>query len=72
VDTGIGIAPEDLPHVFERFYRARQPAGQIRDGSGLGLAIVAMIAELHGGSVTVASRPGAGSTFALAIPLPAG
>jgi heavy metal sensor kinase len=71
-DTGIGIAPEDLSHVFERFYRARQPAGQVSDGSGLGLAIVGMIAKLHDGSVTVASRPGAGSTFSLGIPFHAG
>lgn len=68
-DTGIGIAPEDLPYVFDRFYRARQRGDLIREGSGLGLGIVKMIADLHGGSVTVESRLGAGSTFSLAIPL---
>jgi heavy metal sensor kinase len=68
-DTGIGIASEDLPHVFDRFYRARQQGGIGTEGSGLGLGIVKMIADLHGGSVTVESRLGAGSTFSLAIPL---
>ncbi len=68
-DTGIGIAQEDLPFLFDRFYRVRQQGGSGTEGSGLGLGIVKMIAGLHGGSVTVESRLGAGSTFSLAIPL---
>jgi signal transduction histidine kinase len=66
IDTGIGIAPEDLPHVFERFFRAdraRQTAG-----SGLGLSIAQWIAEAHGGSMSVESSLGAGSMFTVALP----
>jgi signal transduction histidine kinase len=60
-DTGSGIAPEDLPHIFERFYRAdrSRPAG----GAGLGLAIARQIAELHGSRLEVESSPGRGSRF---------
>ena len=68
-DTGIGIDPEDLPHIFERFYRADRARARNRGGAGLGLAIVKWIAEAHGGYVTVASTPGAGSTFTLFLPL---
>lgn len=68
-DTGIGIAPDELAQVFDRFYRAKRPDGLVGEGSGLGLAIVKMIAELHGGSIDVDSCPGAGSTFVLRIPL---
>jgi two-component system, OmpR family, sensor kinase len=69
-DTGIGIAPGDLPHVFERFWRAdpaRSRAGD-RPGTGLGLAITKWIAEAHGGSITVQSRPGRGSSFTVRLP----
>lgn len=65
-DTGAGISPEDLPHVFDRFYRAK---GQNRKGSGLGLAIAKWIAEAHGGSLAVESKPGVGSAFTLRLPL---
>ena len=66
-DTGIGIPEEDLPHIFDRFYRgeAGSPASA---GTGLGLAIVRRVADLHGGSVSVVSMPGEGSTFCLALP----
>jgi PAS domain S-box-containing protein len=67
-DTGIGIAPEALPHIFERFYRG-QSEGPIR-GTGLGLAIVAELTAQHGGRIAVASRLGIGSTFAVYLPCP--
>ena len=65
-DTGVGIAPEHMPHIFERFYkvdRARRDGG-----SGLGLSIVKHIVQLYGGEVTAASRPGQGSTFSFTLP----
>lgn len=68
-DSGIGIAPIDLPHLFEKFYRSgRREVYQLR-GTGLGLAIVKSIAERHGGKVWVDSQLGKGSTFYLEIPL---
>jgi two-component system, OmpR family, sensor histidine kinase MprB len=70
-DHGPGIAPEDLPHVFERFYRA--PAARGRPGSGLGLAIVRQIAEAHGGTVTAEAAEGGGALIRLRLaPLPPG
>lgn len=65
-DTGVGIAPEDLPHIFERFYRGRNSHGE---GSGLGLAIVQSIIQAHGGRLRVESEPGEGSLFILEMPL---
>ena len=69
-DTGIGIAPGDLPHIFERFWRAdpaRSRTGE-RPGTGLGLAITKWIAEAHGGSIAVQSRPGRGTVFTVRLP----
>ena len=69
-DTGIGIAPGDLPHIFDRFWRAdpaRSRTGD-RPGTGLGLAITKWIAEAHGGSITVQSRPGRGTMFTARLP----
>jgi signal transduction histidine kinase len=63
-DTGRGIAPEDLPHVFDRFYRAGGSSG-----SGLGLAIARDLVRAHGGEITAESLPGAGTTVRLTIPL---
>ncbi len=68
-DTGIGIAPADLPRLFEKYFRGSQREARAQRGSGLGLAIVRSIAELHGGKVWVESALGQGSTFYLIIPL---
>ena len=67
-DTGTGIAPEDLPYVFQEFYQAGPP-GRRRGGSGLGLAICKRFAEMHGGYMWAESQLGQGSTFYLALPL---
>jgi signal transduction histidine kinase len=67
-DTGVGVRPEDADRIFERFGRASEGRGD--EGSGLGLAIVSAIATAHGGRVTLDSRPGHGSTFALVLPAP--
>ncbi len=68
-DTGIGILPEDLPHIFERFYRADPTRSRNRGGSGLGLAIVQRIVQEHQGSIDVESTPGKGSTFTVRLPV---
>jgi signal transduction histidine kinase/HAMP domain-containing protein len=68
-DTGIGIAPVDIPRLFEKFYRGAQRESRKQTGSGLGLAIVKSIAERHGGGVHVDSQLGKGSTFSLTIPV---
>ena len=68
-DSGSGIAPEDLPHVFDRFYKASKARGANEGGSGLGLAIVQGIVEQHGGRVWVQSKPGRGATFFFTLPL---
>jgi two-component system sensor histidine kinase BaeS len=67
-DTGTGISPEDLPRVFDRFWRAEKSRNRQSGGSGLGLAIVRKLAEAHGGTVTATSTLGRGSTFALQLP----
>ena len=67
-DTGSGIAPEHLPHVFDRFYKADPSRAGHATGSGLGLSIVKAIIERHGGVVTASSRAGGGTTFALKFP----
>jgi PAS domain S-box-containing protein len=68
-DTGIGIAPEDMTRLFEKFYRGKAREARTRAGTGLGLAIVRSIAERHGGRVWVESEEGKGSTFYLQIPI---
>ena len=67
-DTGVGIAQEHLPRVFERFYRVDKARSRKLGGTGLGLAIVKHIAQAHGGSASVASAVGRGSTFSLHLP----
>jgi signal transduction histidine kinase len=66
-DTGCGIAPEDLPHVFDRFFH-RERDGAQSEGAGLGLAIARRIVELHGGTIRADSSPGQGTIFAVALP----
>ncbi len=68
-DTGIGIAPEQLPHIFDRFWRADQARSQYEEGSGLGLAIAKTIAQRHQGNITVQSKLGEGSYFYVKLPL---
>ncbi|MFD0740998.1 sensor histidine kinase [Phytohabitans flavus] len=67
-DTGTGIAPESLPYVFDRFWRADSARGRRTGGSGLGLSIARQIVTDHGGTITVASQLGVGTTFTITLP----
>ncbi len=69
-DTGPGIPPEEEERVFERFYRSDPSRSRASGGSGLGLAIVKSLVEAHGGRAWASGRPGEGSTFTIALPLP--
>jgi two-component system phosphate regulon sensor histidine kinase PhoR len=66
-DTGMGISKEDLPHIFERFYKADKARSQ--GGSGLGLAIAKHTIQAHGGNISVKSEEGKGSTFSFTLPI---
>ncbi|MFG2935957.1 sensor histidine kinase [Streptomyces sp. NPDC048282] len=68
-DTGTGISPEDLPHVFDRFWRAEKSRSRRTGGTGLGLAIVRQLTHAHGGTVEVRSTLGAGTVFTLRLPV---
>lgn len=68
-DTGVGIAPEELNSLFERFHRVRGARSRSHEGSGIGLALVHELVSLHGGRVDVESTPGKGTTFSVYVPL---
>ena len=67
-DTGTGIAAGELPHVFERFHRVRGARARTQEGTGIGLALVQELVRLHGGTITVESLPGRGTTFTVSLP----
>jgi PAS domain S-box-containing protein len=67
-DTGIGIPPDELPRMFERFHRVENARGRSHEGSGIGLALVSEMVKLHGGSIDVDSTPGKGTSFLVRIP----
>lgn len=71
-DTGEGIPPEDLPNIFERFYRVDKSRARATGGTGLGLTIVKRLVEAHGGTITVSSQPGQGTTFTFSLPVATG
>ena len=68
-DTGIGIAPEDVARLFDKYEQARNRATRGEKGTGLGLYITKQLVELHGGQILVDSKPGEGSTFTFTLPI---
>jgi len=72
IDTGIGVSEEDMPHIFEKFYRSSDEEVRKETGHGLGLAIVKQIVELHGGAIKVMSKKGEGSQFSIILPIAEG
>jgi signal transduction histidine kinase len=67
-DTGIGIPPEDLPHVFDEFFRGQAAKETVQHGTGLGMAIAKRVVDMHGGRISVESLPGGGTTFRVTLP----
>jgi signal transduction histidine kinase len=67
-DTGVGIPPDKLPKIFEKFYQVDNTAQPRQAGSGLGLAIAREIVEAHGGTITAESQPGKGTRFTVVLP----
>ena len=67
-DTGIGVAAEEMPRLFERFHRIESAHARSNEGSGIGLALVQELVDLHGGSITADSAEGAGTTFTVRLP----
>jgi len=67
-DSGPGIPPEDLPHIFDRFYRSDKARSRAEGGTGLGLSIARRLAQAHGGDIAAASTPGLGATFTVVLP----
>ncbi len=68
-DTGIGIPPEKLPHIFDRFYQVDSTSTRMQEGTGIGLALVKDLVALHHGTITVTSEPGKGSEFIVTLPI---
>ena len=68
-DTGVGIAPEHQARIFEEFQQVDDSSTRAKGGTGLGLAISRRIVEMHGGSITVTSELGVGSTFRIVVPV---
>ena len=68
-DTGVGIPPENLPHIYDRFYRVDKSRARAQGGSGLGLSIAQWIAQAHGGAIRVSSQVGEGTQFTVTLPL---
>ncbi len=69
LDTGTGISPEHLPHVFERFYRGDRNGPSRRSGAGLGLSLCLSIVRAHGGDIHIANKPGRGTQVTVRLPL---
>jgi signal transduction histidine kinase len=67
-DTGIGIAPDELPRVFDRFWRSDRSRSRATGGAGIGLAVVRELVDAHGGDVEVESAPGRGTLFRVTLP----
>jgi signal transduction histidine kinase len=68
-DTGVGIAPEEIPKVFDKFFRSDDPRVQAEVGTGLGLSLAREVVRMHGGEITVESELDHGSTFTVSLPL---
>jgi signal transduction histidine kinase/DNA-binding response OmpR family regulator len=69
-DNGIGIAPDELPHIFDKFYQAPSASSMAHTGSGIGLSLTQTLVNVHHGSITVESIPGVGTTFRVCLPIP--